>query len=53
MDLADKENHEIEIIGRYLPELISTEEIQKSITAAIERTNAKSISDMGKVMGIL
>ncbi|MEM1243748.1 MAG: GatB/YqeY domain-containing protein [Pseudomonadota bacterium] len=52
-DLAAKEQYEIELIQQYLPEPLNEEEIDKIITAAISQTQAQSIKDMGKVMGIV
>ena len=52
-DLADKENAEIEILNRYLPQMMSAEEIKTVVEAAIAETGASGIADMGKVMGVL
>lgn len=52
-DLADKENAEIDVLHRYLPQLMSAEEIQAAVTAAVAQTGAAGMADMGKVMGIL
>ncbi|HHX2531217.1 GatB/YqeY domain-containing protein [Neisseria sp. P0001.S005] len=52
-DLADKENAEIEILNRYLPQMMSTEEIKTVVDAAIAETGASGMADMGKVMGVL
>ena len=52
-DLADKENAEIAILNRYLPEMLSSEAIQTEVTAVIAETGASSMADMGKVMGAL
>lgn len=49
-ELADKEKQEINILQTYLPEQLSAEELKKIITAAIEKTGAKEMKDMGKVM---
>ena len=53
MELAQKEKDEIEIIQNYLPEQLSEEELSVLIKEVIKETNAESIKDMGKVMGIL
>ncbi len=50
-DLLDKEKSELEIISEYLPEQISDEAIEKSVSAIIERTGATSVKDIGRVMG--
>ena len=52
-DLADKENAEIEILNRYLPQMMSVEEIKTVVEAAIAETGASGMADMGKVMGVL
>ena len=52
-DLADKENAEIAILNRYLPEMLSSEAIQAEVAAVIAETGASSMADMGKVMGTL
>lgn len=52
-DLADKENAEIEILNRYLPQMMSAEEIKTAVEAAVAETGASSMADMGKVMGVL
>lgn len=52
-DLADKENAEIAILNRYLPEMLSSEAIQTEVAAVIAETGASSMADMGKVMGAL
>ena len=52
-DLADKENAEIEVLNRYLPQMMSAEEIAAVVTAAIAETGAAGMADMGKVMGVL
>lgn len=52
-DLADKENAEIEILNRYLPQMMSAEEIKTVVEAAISETGASGMADMGKVMGVL
>ncbi|WP_373740557.1 GatB/YqeY domain-containing protein [Neisseria sp.] len=52
-DLADKENAEIEVLNRYLPEMMSAEEISAAVQAAVAETGAAGMADMGKVMGVL
>ncbi|MDP1538711.1 MAG: GatB/YqeY domain-containing protein [bacterium] len=49
-DLVEKEKKELEILEKYLPEQLSEEEIRKLAKEAIEKTGAKEIKDMGKVM---
>lgn len=52
-DLADKENAETAVLQRYLPEMLSAEEIAKAVVEAVAETGAKSMADMGKAMGVL
>ena len=52
-DLADKENAEIGILNRYLPQMMSAEEIKTVVEAVIAETGASGMADMGKVMGVL
>jgi uncharacterized protein YqeY len=52
-DLSSKEKAEIEVIQTYLPQPLSTEEIETIISDAISTTGATSIKEMGKVMGIV
>lgn len=52
-ELAAKEQAEIDILAPYLPEQMGEEEIKKIVLDAITSTGATSLSDMGKVMGIL
>jgi len=49
-DLADKEASELEILKKYLPPELSSEEITKIINEVIVATGASSVRDMGKVM---
>lgn len=51
-DLAVKEREEIEVISKYLPVQLSTEELELKIKEIVEQTGATSMKDMGKVMGI-
>lgn len=52
-DLADKENAEIDVLHRYLPQMLSAAEMEAEVKAAIEATGAAGMADMGKVMGVL
>ena len=52
-DLAKKEQAEIDLLQQYLPKMLSSEEIEAEIQAAITATGASQPSDMGKVMGAL
>ncbi|MDO5058512.1 MAG: GatB/YqeY domain-containing protein [Neisseria sp.] len=52
-DLAEKEEAEIAVLNRYLPEMMSADEIQAAVAAAVAETGAAGMADMGKVMGVL
>ncbi|MDH5396969.1 MAG: GatB/YqeY domain-containing protein [Cyclobacteriaceae bacterium] len=51
-DLAEKELQELEVINRYLPKQLSTEDVEAEVRSIIADTGAESMKDMGKVMGI-
>jgi uncharacterized protein YqeY len=53
MDLADKENFEIEVLSAYMPQPLSTEEVATLVKQAVAETGAASAKDMGKVMAWL
>ena len=52
-DLVDKETRELSIVQSYLPVPLTDSEINELLQRVIKETGAKSIQDMGKVMGIL
>lgn len=52
-DLAADEKFQAEVIGVYMPEMMSEEEIKAEAEAAIAATGASGPQDMGKVMGML
>jgi hypothetical protein len=52
-DLAEKETAEIAVLSAYLPTQLSAAELDAIIQEAISTTEAQSIKDMGKVMGIV
>ena len=52
-DLVAKEKAEIALLQEYLPTQLGPSEIEALISAAIAKTGAASIKDMGKVMGAL
>lgn len=53
LELAEKEEAEIEILKQYLPEQLSEEAVAAIVDEAIASTGASSAADMGKVMGAL
>lgn len=52
-DLADKEAAEIAVLMAYLPQQLSTAEVEAMIVQAISETGAQGGKDMGKVMAWL
>lgn len=52
-DLVAKENEEIAVIERFLPQQMDAAAIEAAVKAAIAETGAASMKDMGKVMGVL
>lgn len=53
IDLIDKESAELVILQKYLPAQMSKEEISLLVKQAVEQTNALTLVDIGKVMGVL
>jgi uncharacterized protein YqeY len=51
-DLAQKESEEIEIIEKFLPVQLSSDELRLEIKKIIAEIGATSGADMGKVMGM-
>ncbi len=51
-DLAEIELNQAYIIEQFLPEPLSKEEIENIINTIIAKIGAKSMKDMGKVMGL-
>jgi uncharacterized protein YqeY len=50
-DLAQKEEEEIAVIEKFLPQQLSPEELKAELRQIIAETGASSPADMGKVMG--
>lgn len=51
-DLANTEKEELEVISRYLPKQLSTDEVRQAIADIIGSSGAQGMKDMGKVMAI-
>ena len=51
-ELLEAEEAEIKIIDTFLPKQLSDEETKKICKQVIESSGAKSIKDMGKIMGL-
>jgi uncharacterized protein YqeY len=52
-DLVDSTKKEIEILAKYMPKQLSTDEIDSEIEKAFQEVNPESMRDMGKLMTIL
>jgi len=50
-DLAQKEKEEVAVIEKYLPAMMSEEEVRAGVQKIIAETGATSQKEMGKVMG--
>ena len=53
IDLLEKEQFEVQVLSRYMPEQLSPDEVEKIVLTAIEASAANSMKDMGKVMAAL
>jgi len=51
-ELAQEEEYQASIIGKYLPEQMSEEDIEDIVREIIDQTGASSMKDMGRVMGM-
>lgn len=52
-DLVQAENDEIDVLSGFLPQSLSSEELEALISAAIKETGASSMRDMKKLMPLL
>lgn len=52
-DLSAQEHAELAVIAEFLPAALSEQELDKLIAEAITESQAESMRDMGKVMGLL
>jgi len=52
-DLVAREEAEIAVTQRYLPQAVSEDELRALVREAIARTGASSPKDMGKVIGVV
>ena len=50
-DLVEKEKSQLEILQKYLPELMSEEDIKTIINNKIKELDISSMNDMGKLIG--
>ena len=51
-DLAKKEEEEIAVIEKFLPQQLSPDELKSELQQIIAETGASTTADMGKVMGV-
>ena len=49
-DLVAKEEFEVQLLQTYMPEPLSSEDVEKEIDSAIKAADAKNMKDMGAVM---
>jgi len=52
-DLVNKEQQEIEVLQAFLPQQLTSAELEGEISKALEEAGASALQDMGKVMKIL
>ena len=52
-DLAEKELFELSLLDKYLPEQLSEDKIREIVKETIQASGAKSMQDMGRIMGML
>ncbi len=52
-DLVEKETFELQVVQGYLPEALSTSEVDSIIQASIKESGASGMKDMGAVMNLL
>lgn len=52
-DLVDKETQEIAVIQRFLPEQMTTAEMEKAVADAARELGATGLKDMGRTMALL
>lgn len=52
-DLAKEEEAELKVIEKYLPQQMDKADVEKLVDKAIVATDAKTMADMGKVIGMV
>lgn len=52
-DLVTKEEEQLNVILQYLPQQLSVDEIKAIVQQGIDEISAKTMQDMGKLMGLL
>ena len=53
IDLAEKEQSEVDVLSKYKPKQLDESEITTKVNEAISESGAAGMQDIGKVMGIL
>lgn len=53
IELANAEQHEIDVLKNYVPTILDASETEAAVVAAISETGAASMKDMGRVMKLL
>jgi uncharacterized protein YqeY len=53
LELAEKEQQEIDILIKYLPEQLSPEALRELVAESIKKTGATEMKEMGKIMADL
>ncbi|MCX7176369.1 MAG: GatB/YqeY domain-containing protein [Proteobacteria bacterium] len=51
-DLVDAEQFEVSVLTAYMPQALSSAEVEAIVTAAVAESGAKAIQDMSKVMAL-
>ena len=49
-DLIDNLNREIELLSKYLPEQLTSEELENIVNEVFDKVNPTSVKDMGTIM---
>jgi len=52
-ELIEEEKKQLEVIEKYLPELMSEEDIKKIVETKASELGVSSMRDMGKLMGVV
>jgi len=50
LDLVEKEEAELKVLQRFLPQPLTEEEVRAVIAACVDEIGAKGVQDLGKVM---
>ena len=52
-DLVEEESKQLEVVEKYLPQLMSEEDIRKVVEEKVSQLGIFSVNEMGKLMGIV